>query len=456
MNTSPSNLPARLVIAGTHSGSGKTTIATGLMAAFSQIGLKVGSAKIGPDFIDPSYHCLATSTPGRNLDTWMCDEKQIPNLALRASYGKDLLIIEGVMGLFDGGPDGISSTAQISKLLNAPVVLVLDASGQGSSIAASAWGFFNYDPQLNIAGVIVNKVKSQNHKQIIKEALLSLGVKIFGFLEKDDQLIWRDRHLGLIPALEQKEKVKRSIKNLAKKISQSINLKDLLQAAKKAPLQLAQLPLLPPKIGDVKIGVASGVAFSFVYQDNLDALQAAGAQIITFNPLNDERLPPDIDALYIGGGFPEVFGKQLSNNKALLAHTKEKLAQGLPTWAECGGMLWLANSLDDVSLCGVIDTKATMTKKLTLGYIKAQTKHLSPLGKAGLELKGHEFHYSHLEPPGSDLVLNTRYGQKTEGFITDSLFASYLHIHLGSNFLPAQNFVSSAIAFSNKHKRKLK
>ena len=439
-------LGARLVIAGVSSGVGKTTVATGLMAALRARGIKVANAKVGPDFIDPGYHALATGRPGRNLDSWICGEAAIPALAGRAAAGADILIVEGVMGLFDGAADGLpeASSASIARLLDAPVVLVVDASAMSGSVAALVHGYCTFDPTLRVAGVVLNQVGSPGHESLLREALRPLGVPVFGAVRRDDSFTWRDRHLGLVPVVEDAAGISRSISRLAGELAASLDLDAIVAMARSAPLWRVDEPSLPRRVGHARIAIAAGPAFSFVYQDNLEALEAAGAELLFFDPRHDARLPTGSTAMYAGGGFPEVFVAELSDNRPLQQDLREKARAGLVIWAECGGLLWLGRSLDGHPLTGLLPAEGTMTQRLTLGYRTAELQADSPLGATGDHLRGHEFHYSSLSPTGSALTLRSRAGESSAGFASPQLFASYLHLHLGSDPRTAERFVSTA------------
>jgi cobyrinic acid a,c-diamide synthase len=440
-------LGARLVVAGTHSGVGKTTVATGLMAAFGSAGRTVAPAKVGPDFIDPGYHARATGRPGRNLDAWLCGPDAVPGLAGRAAAGADLLVVEGVMGLFDGAADGTpSSTADIAHLLDAPVVLVVDASSMSGSVAAIVHGFATLDPRVRLAGVILNRVGSDGHETQLREAIAPLGVPVLGALQRNDELQWRDRHLGLVPVVEHTAEVDRSLRRLGEVVARSCDLEALAVIATATPGRTVPDPVLPEPVADVRIAVAAGPAFSFSYPDNLEALAAAGAELVEFDPLMAEQLPEGCRGLVAGGGFPEVFAEGLAANRPLLDDLRGRVADGLVVWAECGGLLWLARSLDDHTMAGVIDTGAVMTERLTLGYRTATTRADSPLGPAGLVLRGHEFHYSTTEPTGDALALKGRFGSGPGGFADRRLLASYLHVHLGAAPELATAFVQRASA----------
>lgn len=441
-------LGPRLVVAGTASGSGKTSVATGLMAALRRRGLEVAPAKVGPDFIDPGYHALATGRPGRNLDAWMCGPDLIAPLAGRAAVGADVLVVEGVMGLFDGAADGSpSSTADIARLLDAPVVLVVDCSSQAASVAALVHGFATFDERIQLAGVILNKLASDSHESMVRRALAEAPapVPVLGALQRDERLGWRDRHLGLIPVAERPDEVAASLAALADLVAERCDLDELLRIARAAPpVDVGEVPM-PDLVGRARIAVAGGRAFTFSYPDNVEALEAAGAEIVVFDPLADEALPPGVDALVVGGGFPEVMVEQLAGNESLRRDVQAQINRGLVVWAECGGLLWLAASLDGHPMVGAVDADAVMTDRLTLGYRSAVVQTATPLGPAGTEVRGHEFHYTATEPVGGALELTGRTGTSTGGFASERLFASYLHVHLGGRPDLAEAFLKAAI-----------
>jgi cobyrinic acid a,c-diamide synthase len=440
-------LGPRLVIAGPSSGVGKTTVATGLMAALRARGLVVGAAKVGPDFIDPGYHALAVGRPSRNLDAWMCGPDAVPALAGRAGAGTDVLVVEGVMGLFDGSGDPagpVASTAQVAGLIGAPVVLVVDASAVGASVAAMVHGFATFDAGVAVAGVILNRVGSDGHEALLREALEPVGVPVLGALRRSPDYGWRDRHLGLVPVVEQPDAVRRSVAALAAAVGRDCDLDGLLALARSAPALPVPDPPAARAQGRAVVAVAGGPAFSFTYPDNLERLAEAGAELVPFDPLVDERLPEGATALYAGGGFPEVFAAGLAANRPLLGDVRAKVGAGLVTWAECGGLLWLSRSLDGHALAGVLPGEARMTDRLTLGYRRARVRTGSPLGPAGTDLRGHEFHYSTLEPAGDALDWSGRAGAGRSGFATATLLASYVHVHLGAAPAPAEAFVAAA------------
>ena len=442
-------LGPRLVVAGTRSGAGKTTVASGLMAAFRQRGWRVASAKVGPDFIDPGYHSVATGRPARNLDPWMCGADLMGPLAARAAQGADVLVVEGVMGLFDGAADGTpSSTAEVAKCLDAPVVLVVDAASTSQSVAAVVHGFRTFDPAVRVAGVVLNLVGSDNHEAMLRAALADYGVPVYGVLRRDDALRWRSRHLGLQPIAEDPARVRQALDRLAATIAGRCDLDGLMRLARCAP-PLPTAPLARPRrvVGDharPRVAVASGPAFSFCYPDNLEALDAAGAEVVTFDPCIDEQLPAGTSAVLAGGGFPELYAEVLAANEPMLRSVADHHLRGGVIWAECGGLLWLTRSLDGSAMAGVVDADATSGDGRVLGYRSATTTRPSPLGPAGTQVRGHEFHYSATDPGGDALVLAGRHGTTTGGFAARHLLASYLHVHLASDPTLAETFVSAA------------
>ncbi|MDA8073207.1 MAG: cobyrinate a,c-diamide synthase [Actinomycetota bacterium] len=445
VDTAANVLGPRLVVAGTHSGVGKTTVATGLMAALARTGVRVTSAKVGPDYIDPGYHALATGRPARNLDAFLCGEPAMAPLAARAAGGGDLLVVEGVMGLFDGAGSSLeASTAALAMTLAAPVLLVVDASAMSGSVAAVVHGYHSFVPGLAVAGVVLNRVGSAGHEALLRSALAPLGVPVLGALPRDDAFGWRDRHLGLVPVVEDPAGIRHRLDRLAEAVAARLDLARIVALAQSAPpLRTAGLSSAR-RCGRAVVAVAGGPAFSFAYPDNLERLVEAGAEVVPFDPLADAELPAGATALYAGGGFPEVYVEALAANRPLLEDVAAKVAGGLVTWAECGGLLWLTRSLDGRRLAGPVPADATMTPRLTLGYRRAVLQADCPIGPAGTELRGHEFHYSTVSPPGTALVPAPGAGGQPGGFASTSLLASYLHLHLGADPAPAERFVARA------------
>jgi cobyrinic acid a,c-diamide synthase len=438
-------LGPRVVVAGTHSGVGKTTVATGLMAALAAGGGRVAAAKVGPDFIDPGYHALATGRPGRNLDAWLSGAGAIGPLAGRAAAGTDVLVVEGVMGLFDGASDGTpSSTADVARVLDAPVVLVVDASAMSRSVAAVVHGFATLDGG-GVAGVILNRVAGDGHEELLREALAPLGLPILGALRRDDALTWRDRHLGLVPVAERPGAVRAALDRLAAVVARQCDLDGVLRlAAAASATTVAEPPVPRPVAGRPRLALAAGPAFTFTYRDKLEALEATGAELVPFDPLADAALPVAVDGLVVGGGFPEVYGEALAANAPLLDDVRREVTGGLPTWAECGGLLWLSRSLDGRPMARVIAADASMTNRLTLGYREATVHVANPVADAGTVLRGHEFHYSQVAPTGDALRLASRFGSGPEGHASPTMLATYLHQHLGADPGPAERFAAAA------------
>lgn len=398
----------RLVIAGTSSGAGKTTVATGLIAALKARGSTPAPFKVGPDFIDPSYHALAAGRPGRNLDAFLSGPELIAPLARHGSAGAGIAVIEGVMGLYDGasGRGELASTAHVAKLLQAPVVLVIDAAAMARSVAAIVHGYTTFDPAVNVAGVILNRVGSEAHARLLREALP--GVAVLGAIPREDGLKVPERHLGLVPATA------RAIDRLAT-IATHCDLDALVALAQTAPKLPGPAWSPDAERSRKRIAIARGPAFSFHYEENLELLR--NAELIEFDPLTD-RLP-DVDALILAGGFPEVHGEELSANAPLRA---DIAAFSGPILAECGGLLYLARELDGHPMCGVLNATATMSGRLTLGYreVTAQADH--PVWPAGTAVRGHEFHYSTVSPAGEAWT-------RTGGHVRGLVHASYLHTH---------------------------
>ncbi|MFJ9036559.1 cobyrinate a,c-diamide synthase [Streptomyces sp. NPDC102406] len=433
----------RLVVAAPASGSGKTTVATGLMAAFAERGLAVSPHKVGPDYIDPGYHSLATGRPGRNLDAYMCGPDLVGPLFAHGARGCELAVVEGVMGLFDGasGQGELASTAHVAKLLKAPVVLVVDASSQSRSVAALVHGFASFDPQVRLAGVILNKVGSRRHEELLTEALEEVGVPVYGALRRTPQVATPARHLGLVPVAERSGEAVDSVRAAAAMVRDGCDLEGLLALARTAPpltveewspaLAGARATTTEPSGPGPVVAVAGGPAFTFSYAEHAELLTAAGARVAPFDPLHDEHLPEGTAAVVIGGGFPEVYAPELSANAQLRKAVAELARAGAPVVAECAGLLYLSRSLDGQEMCGVLAADARMSPRLTLGYRDAVAVSDSVLAPAGARLRGHEFHRTVMEPgagpaPAWGLRLPAA---RVEGFVQQNVHASYLHTH---------------------------
>ncbi|MER6215082.1 MULTISPECIES: cobyrinate a,c-diamide synthase [unclassified Streptomyces] len=465
----------RLVIAAPSSGSGKTTVATGLMAAFAERGLAVSPHKAGPDYIDPGYHALATGRPGRNLDAFMCGPELVAPLFAHGAAGCDLAVVEGVMGLYDGaaGRGELASTAQVAKVLRAPVVLVVDASSQSRSVAALVHGFASFDPQVRLGGVILNKVGSDRHEAMLREALEEAGTPVLGVLRRAPQVATPSRHLGLVPVAERRSDALAAVAALADQVRSGCDLDALLALARTAP-PLEALPWSPEaalasaagavataaaaaepgrgRAGGAAplVAVAGGPAFTFSYAEHAELLRAAGAEVVTFDPLHDAALPEGTSGLVIGGGFPEVYAPELSANEPLRTAVAAFAAAGGPVAAECAGLLYLARSLDGKPMCGVLDADARMSERLTLGYREAVAISDSPLAAAGTRLRGHEFHRTVVEPGAGAAPAwgFTHPERRVEGFVRGSVHASYLHTHWAAQPSVAARFAAAAADFA--------
>ncbi|MFE6978535.1 cobyrinate a,c-diamide synthase [Streptomyces sp. NPDC057682] len=440
------NVP-RLVVAAPSSGSGKTTVATGLMAALTGRGLAVSGHKVGPDYIDPGYHTLATGRPGRNLDAYLCDPDLVAPLFLHGARGCDLAVVEGVMGLYDGasGQGELASTAHVAKLLRAPVVLVVDASSQSRSVAALVHGFASWDPRVRIGGVILNKVGTDRHEALLREALEESGVPVLGVLRRAERVAVPSRHLGLVPAAERQGGAVDAVAAMAEQVRAGCDLDALTALARSAPPVPGEA-WSPPEHRPGRrpvVAVASGAAFTFSYTEHTELLAAAGAEVVPFDPLRDETLPEGVAGLVVGGGFPEVYGPELSANEALRREVAALAASGAPVAAECAGLLYLARSLDGLPMCGVLDAEARMSGRLTLGYREAVALSDNVLAAAGTRMRGHEFHRTVLEPGAGDTpAWGMRLPEpRVEGFVRGGVHASYLHTHWASLPGTARRFV---------------
>jgi cobyrinic acid a,c-diamide synthase len=423
----------RIVVAGTHSGVGKTTIASGLMTALSREGLVVAPFKVGPDFIDPSYHALATGRPGRNLDAFLSGPGLVAPLFAHGSRGADVAVVEGVMGLYDGKSGGgeLASTAHVAKLLDAPVLLVVDASAMARSAAAVVHGYATFDPEVRLGGVILNRVGSPAHEKMLREAMAPLNVPVLGVLRRDAAIYTPDRHLGLVPAAEREREAREALEATGAAVSRSCDLAAVMRLARSAGrLEVeAWSPVAREPGPPARVAVAAGPSFSFLYEENMELLQGVGAEVAFFDPTSDEDLPSGTDVLYLAGGFPETYAGALAANEPLKDAVRRFAAEGGPVVAECGGLLYLVEELDGHRMCGVLGAKARMADRLTLGYREARALSDSPLAGTGTRVRGHEFHYSAVEPGGGERPAWELEGRGPEGFVLGGVHASYLHLH---------------------------
>ena len=452
----------RIVIAATQSGSGKTTIVTGLLAALRAKGLRVQSYKIGPDYIDPGYHELASGRPGHNLDTWLVPAEKLSEIFQRTLQDADLAIIEGVMGLYDGGKNGISSTAAVAKLLKAPVLLVINAKSMGESAAALALGFKAYDPSVDIAGVILNRLGSTTHRDMIVEALDKLGIPVCGAVFRNEKMTMPERHLGLLPVTEN-DREQEVVAEIGRTIAAQVDLTKIQALAAAAPpLDIAESAALPQQ-RKVRIAVARDEAFSFYYPESLQVLEADGAEIVPFSPLRDKTMPA-ADGLILGGGFPEMFAKELYANQSMRRSIQQAAQAGMPIYAECGGFMYLMEKLIDFAgeefpMAGIIPGKVQMNKKLqTVGYVSAAMQLDTVLGERGTVLHGHEFHFSsECDPePGQDYPRAFTFTRMRKpdaypaGYAKGNILGSYLHLHFAGCPQAAAHFVAACSRYHHK------
>jgi cobyrinic acid a,c-diamide synthase len=443
-----------LVIAGTASGVGKTTITLGLLEAYRRRGLRVQAFKVGPDFIDPGFHALVTGRPSYNLDGFMCGRERVEATVARAAAGADLVVIEGVMGCFDGydGTSDDGSTAQIAKWLGAPVVLVIDAKAQARTAAAVVLGCERFDPALDVAAVIANRVGGDVHRRWVEEAITTACRAAFvGAIKRDPAFTLPERHLGLVTAMEGTLTAERRAR-LAETVEASIDLDRLLTIA--APLRDGGAAP-PPLAGPIRarLGVARDAAFQFYYEENLERLRAAGAETVFWSPLADQALP-HVDGLYLGGGYPELHARELSENERARKAVREFAEAGKPIYAECGGLMYLAEALEDLQaavhpMVGLLPATVRMRPRtLSLGYTEAAFTADTPLGPAGTLARGHEFHYSTLDPvpetvPRVYRLYRRRGGERAEGYLIGGTLMSYVHLHFASNPQLADHFVAA-------------
>ena len=489
-----------LLVSGTHSGCGKTSLTLGLLAALARRGMRLAPFKTGPDFIDPGLHGLACGRVSHNLDSWMLSAKTNRDIFSRHASGADLALIEGAMGLFDGasGASEQGSAAHMAKILGVPVLLVVDVSGMARSVAALARGFSGFDPDLRLAGVVCNRAGGPGHREFLAEALDMAGIPVLGFLGRDPELAMPSRHLGLVTA--QDLTIGPDWTNrLADWVEAGIDLDGLLRALPETDLprpraggdaggclagrnesvsaysgsggsepdsaDAADAGDVPagldtvhePALSKVRLGVAQDRAFCFVYAENLRLLNAAGAELVFFSPLADQGLPSGLHGLYLPGGYPELHARTLSDNAAMLTDIRDFCLSGRPVYAECGGFMALTRAIEDLDgrawpMAGVFGCTVRMERRFaSLGYREALFAAPTPLGPAGTVARGHEFHYSSLSALPENPEVQAAYrlsGRKgpldaPEGFLLGNTLASYVHLHFGSAPGLARNFVAA-------------
>lgn len=450
----------RLVIAGTHSGVGKTTVTLALLAALQARGHRLQAFKVGPDYIDPGHHTAVTGRPSRNLDGWMLGPAINREIFCRAAADADISIIEGMMGLFDGSSptSEVGSTAELAKQLGAPALLVLDGSALARSAAAMALGYARFDPSLQVSGVLFNRISGEGHFQLLKEAVeAETNLKVVGYLRPDPVLTIRDRHLGLRTAIEQGSSD--LYETLGRAAAATVDL-DQIEALAHLAGEMEPTPALSLRSSQghvdrpVRVGVAYDEAFCFYYPDNLDLLEAEGAEVVRFSPLRD-RVLPEVDLLYLGGGYPELHGEVLAENEAMRSAIRTFAFGGGPIYAECGGMMYLTQAIRDFDgrayeMVGLFPAEAVMRKPgLTLGYREVEIVQPCLLGSPGTTVRGHEFHYSSLVPRAAleyaCAVTDARgHARPPDGLCRGNTVALYAHLHFGSQPGLARALVASA------------
>jgi len=451
----PYDIP-RIVIAGTHSGAGKSTITMGLLMALKERGLNPQSFKVGPDYLDPMHHTLVLGKECRNLDTWMF-RNEVERLFVNGSRGSGISVIEGVMGLYDGldGTSEEGSTAQLSKIIKAPVVLVIDAKASARSAGATALGFKEYDRDTNLAGVIFNRVGSRGHLEMLESSLR--GTPSLGGVFRNDCMVLESRHLGLVPAKEDYNRER--YEKIKEHVESCIDIDKLIEIASSAPPFSEEFETHPASESRVRIGLARDAAFNFYYIHNIESLIEAGAEIVPFSPIDDDL--PDVDGLYFGGGYPELFSDGLKNNTGMRAAVRKASEDGMPIYAECGGLMYLSRHMDDLDgkrheMCGVFGSESRMNdSKMTLGYVEMTASADSALCGKGWTVRGHEFHYSTTVPTGSekylfDLCRGRGIENGKDGMTVNNTIAGYTHIHFASNPKIPERFVESCYNYSRK------
>lgn len=441
----PSKTIPSFIVSGTSSGSGKTTVALGLMAAFRQLGYVVQPFKCGPDFIDPGLHQLVTGTVSRNLDPWMCGEDFTRKCYATHIRDGEVAIIEGVMGMFDGG---MSSSGSLSRLLELPGILVLDVRSMAESAAAIVKGFETLDPAAAPVGVILNRVASERHLQLVRDAIKShCKAEILGHLPRSIDFSIPSRHLGLLTG-DEAPISEQALRLLGETVREHIDLQRLISLSQKP---LPGEPVLPhaPDGKPCRIAVARDKAFCFYYEDNFDLLRAAGAELVFFSPLSDRQLPDNIDGVYLGGGYPELYARELSENESMVAAIKEWIENDRAVYAECGGFMYLTrgiNSLEDTyhSLVGAFPVTASMqTTRASLGYREVETLAPCCFGPPGTVLRGHEFHYSKIDTMPESIARIYRVNNgTTEGYAYRKVLGGYMHLHFGFAPQVAEEFIN--------------
>jgi cobyrinic acid a,c-diamide synthase len=454
----------KFIVAGVSSGAGKTLVATAIMYYFQRKGFHVQPFKIGPDFIDPSYHAVVCRRQSYNLDIWMMGERGVLSEFSKISSDADIAVIEGVMGLFDGvaGKSDFGSTAHVARILNAPIILVIDASRAGGSIAALVYGFLNFDKRLDILGIVLNNVASQKHLNTIIEALRSkMNIPILGVITKNKDLVLRERHLGLIPVLETRGLIERKIVRTSRLVSKELSLRGLrsFHVTRKISESLPSTKHSKPA---VRIAIAKDESFNFYYPDTAESLELNNAEVVYFSPVNDKKLPDAVSGIILGGGFPEILADELAKNHYIKKSILREAERGMPIYAECGGLMYLTKTItvyhkgkrEKKKMIGLIEADTSMDDKLTLNYTEAENS--GAFFRDIKKIRGHEFHYSRIHNIDKDLkfAYALRRGNgifnKKDGLIVYNCLASYMHLHFGGDQRLARRVVDMCKEYSKK------
>lgn len=455
----------RIIIAGTNSGCGKTTVTTGILAALVKRGLKVQPFKVGPDYIDPMFHTFVTGRHSRNLDSWMLNSDIVSHLFEKNAADSDIAVIEGVMGFYDGfgGYSSEGSTAHVAKITGSPVVLVINGAGLSLTICALLQGIADFDREIDLKGVIINNLKSDSHFQLLKEIITEkTGVRVLGYIPAMPETGLSSRHLGLVQSSEIPD-LREKVSRVAHQIEKTVDLDMLMGIAREAgdAVRSSMDFNIARRNAGPKIAVAMDKAFSFYYRDNLELLEAMGAELAYFSPLKDTGLPGGIEGLYVGGGYPEVFAGELQENGSLKEDIRKSIETGLPAYAECGGLMYLSESIKNLEgqvfpMVGVLPGKSEMTASLQrFGYVEIETTNDSVVSKKGYRIRAHEFHYSvtavDWSVPACFKVTRKRRGAEAKswqcGYRVNRLLAGYPHLHFWSNTGFAERFVNSCIQY---------
>ena len=443
----------RLLLAGTSSGCGKTTVTCAILQALVNRGLKVGAFKCGPDYIDPMFHSRIIGAKSANLDLHFFSENTLKYLLQKNAADRDVSIIEGVMGYYDGL--GLTTTRassyEVAKVTDSPVVLVVNAKGASLSVLATVQGFLTFCPDSHIRGVILNQCTAMTYKALAKAIEDKLGIRVLGYLPKLADCALESRHLGLVTAAEITD-LKEKLQKLAHQAEKTIDLEGLLTLAKEAP-PITCDPIALPKLEPVRIAVAKDNAFCFYYADSLEALEEMGAEIIEFSPIHHKKLPENIHGLYLGGGYPELYARQLSENKTMLESIRNALQKGLPCIAECGGFMYLTEAIGEYPMVGFLPGNCFDNGKLTrFGYVTLRAGMDNMLCKAGEQIPAHEFHHWDCTQPGSGFTAAKPTGKSWDCVAaTDTLYAGYPHFHFYSNPAFLKGFYDTCLKEKHRH-----